>query len=1135
MNMQCAVKEFVEKQDSGLYLIDMPTGTGKTFGARSFIEDFIINGSKRIKKIYYITPLKKNINDIYEELKGSFEEQNKLQVFNENVLWLKPYVDGIIDNWSSIKEEIPLELRKKDSYKNLSTAVLGYETVCKSELTVAAQFKQDIIRMEQEFRSDLKSVIGRYKDKNILNTKEYSWVKKLYPSSIAEYRKVVFLTMDKFYLGNDPIVGNSYRFIAADLKDSLVFIDEFDATKDTLLNQMIKYSTTYKLDLFKLFRNICSALKNNHFPISVFSMPKNIEKNGTSLESFKKLQKVFLETDDKYNLAYMFKLDNPTSNERCFLFDDYKVHTITSAKDKEAHIVFENSKEKEQNIIKISNEATKETMFNSLLFSIKGAISYFVQYCATVARNYKDYYDERAKETGKEKMEIEQSISTILDPFSLDDDMTKTLTQMIIDDYNIPKENRKVNIFEDDFYLKGFRFYDFKDDVSHDTSTKIETCFMDSTPEKYLLSLSSKTKVVGLSATASIKTVTGNYNLEYLKAHLKENYYIPSEETRIALKEEIKSRLNRDNTKSTCIKTVDKEVFEITDAVDLLFNDAGIKEIAEKKLQQYGTEFGNKGFDLRRFVKVLLAIKHFMLNHKAKSMLVITNKNIRKENELYSISSIESFIQLIQDELSCSRPQVFALYGESFDSQKVAYQAALKKKEKVVLFSSYPAVGTGQNLQYQDEEEGEEDINYLYIEKPTHIIMKSEYLEDEECLLKFIYQISSMRENNELVIKDYNVLLNYALKKYSGGKMVQPRQITYTYNTKSANNHAVKILIQAVGRICRTKRDIDKTICVDEEIYKSLSFEFLKHEDIVMRKEFEKLMADGTCQKIDGEEYDCARSINTANNKNDKIGVRLDRLLSDSVETWKDENIKIWKAMREFVLKHPTIDDVELNSVNSGEYDFSALYFHSSNGKKISSYVYDREKREISFISAKNNTGTTYGAAKSKLIEFMQNAELKAYFSSEGYATKFEPADNILLPEVLERIYQGALGEVVGKYIFEKYHVELEDISDNKAFEKFDYRLKKNPNVYVDFKNWSDTFDKNFDDETKKVKRKLELVNGKKAFYINVLHNDLLIKPLEFVTGISTLMKVDGNMVSFLDTNDIKKIVELVLKEVPND
>lgn len=114
-------------------------------------------------------------------------------------------------------------------------------------------------------------------------------------------------------------------------------------------------------------------------------------------------------------------------------------------------------------------------------------------------------------------MEIDQAVSTIIDVYNLDFIMARNLSAMIVDNISIPLIDKGRDVFDTDFYINGFRYYDFKDDISHNESTTMAMCYLDNTPEKFMLSLASKARVVGLSATASIETVTGNYNIEYLK------------------------------------------------------------------------------------------------------------------------------------------------------------------------------------------------------------------------------------------------------------------------------------------------------------------------------------------------------------------------------------------------------------------------------------------------------------------------------------------------------------------------------------------------------------------------------------------------------------------------------------------
>ena len=68
-------------------------------------------------------------------------------------------------------------------------------------------------------------------------------------------------------------------------------------------------------------------------------------------------------------------------------------------------------------------------------------------------------------------------------------------------------------------------------------------------------------------------------------------------------------------------------------------------------------------------------------------------------------------------------------------------------------------------------------------------------------------------------------------------------------------------------------------------------------------------------------------------------------------------------------------------------------------------------------------------------------------------------------PTLFNNIYRGALGEVVGKALFYRYaNVELQEITDDELFEKFDF-VVPNSSLYVDFKNWHESSYKESDKE----------------------------------------------------------------------
>lgn len=108
---------------------------------------------------------------------------------------------------------------------------------------------------------------------------------------------------------------------------------------------------------------------------------------------------------------------------------------------------------------------------------------------------------------------------------------------------------------------------------------------------------------------------------------------------------------------------------------------------------------------------------------------------------------------------------------------------------------------------------------------------------------------------------------------------------------------------------------------------------------------------------------------------------------------------------------------------------------------------------------------------------------LKEYFMDLGYAVVFKKNRYILSVDLFHRIYKGAIGEVVGKYILLSNGIELNEINNPDHFEWFDFH---NNNVYFDFKNWSEDFSVLESDAVRKTISKAKKIGAKKVFVINV-------------------------------------------------
>lgn len=75
-------------------------------------------------------------------------------------------------------------------------------------------------------------------------------------------------------------------------------------------------------------------------------------------------------------------------------------------------------------------------------------------------------------------------------------------------------------------------------------------------------------------------------------------------------------------------------------------------------------------------------------------------------------------------------------------------------------------------------------------------------------------------------------------------------------------------------------------------------------------------------------------------------------------------------------------------------------------------------------------------------------------------------------PTLFNNIYKGALGEVVGRYLFQQVlKLDMKEISNTKLFELFDYQLNDLP-IYIDFKNWHETTVFNNEEMLNKIEKK---------------------------------------------------------------
>ena len=122
-----------------------------------------------------------------------------------------------------------------------------------------------------------------------------------------------------------------------------------------------------------------------------------------------------------------------------------------------------------------------------------------------------------------------------------------------------------------------------------------------------------------------------------------------------------------------------------------------------------------------------------------------------------------------------------------------------------------------------------------------------------------------------------------------------------------------------------------------------------------------------------------------------------------------------------------------------------------------------------------------------KLNEMMGIPGVRSLFEENEWATSFVPNDYIMTPTLWNNIYKGAIGEVVGKYLFETVSkVKVTEITNPDDYELFDYAVD-GTSVYLDFKNWHEGFTANREETLQKIAEKAQKCGASCVIVANVI------------------------------------------------
>ena len=675
----------MQQKKHGLYMCELPTGNGKTFdSARAMKEyaDSIEDGTK----IIYITTLNKNLPE--DALRAAYGNE---ELYKQSVLRLRSNFDEVVEKILDI--EVP-EGMQTEAYLKLCKDVSLYRNAIDKRYADKEYIKELEDRITEGDRQLRYEITKRLKNsfstktqrKNaIRNDIKYRWIGKLYPAAFTDDYKILLMSVSKFMKRNSILIDASYEFLNSDLiEDAVIVIDEFDATKDTIQSELIEKSLAMKEDYIQLFRQIYRTLNPNDFSSDMRQAMNQVESSGNR-NTFISLMDEARKIAENYHVRLSIKTREDLVDQRqIFLFNDGSFHTVLregaqyirstlNEEDNRIDVFFEGK----DDFFKNRNKE-KDIVLYSLLRDINLFLLHFRLFTIEWARNYMEIVNS-SRNGIMDVMNLENAISSVLKRLELTNRQRDLLMgetcQMVRSNHELILEDRS-------FYQVGMEYYEFEDNDSHHDNTNLKFVKVYDTPEKIMLYLAGKATVFGISATAEMDTVVGNYDLRYLKEQLKERFHkTPSylkEKTRIALKKRWSAYTDGE------IK-VHGEI--ICSDVHGINAEDYCKTFIDEEFARYCaniiTNITDDEYQIIRYCNILKAMCNFNRNKDIHSMLYLGMALPKKNNPSMDEDVLLQLFEYSQLTVQQKNSSVCFLRSDNFEQDKEELQQKLACGEKI--------------------------------------------------------------------------------------------------------------------------------------------------------------------------------------------------------------------------------------------------------------------------------------------------------------------------------------------------------------------------------------------------------------------------------------------------------------------
>lgn len=1098
----------------------LQTGIGKTYTAMNFIltqmlaqiQDDLknINHSqpKPKRPLYYVTDLIDNVTSARDEL---------LQLIESQKVFDKP-------RFNPLQQEY---LRSQILYiPNQATQLLSCSEKMLTQIMNAFQLEKnaDIKKRLGEFLALKENV--NYAEMSFTIESQASWLYSYFVTAIQKRQRgrqpilfeddedlksaietllpgerirnqsshVLFLTTSKFLKGFHHTHA-LYRPLT-NVNQALLIMDEIDKQNEVILREICEQKAP---DLISLIRTLTANLRE--YKLEHSERYAEIE---SFFEPLRERLELFSQT---WQLEYAFNTEGESlADSPVNLFSDRSFTHVSSATHnlllKSDHIKLKNfiyTSEKKEGLISSKN--------NRLTRFVNEADMLYRWFLDAMQKSIFQYWEniKKLEVNKRENRSFEGSfqvaVQSILTHFNLTE-----LTSLVNDSFStISWRKRQMSMVRLDNNLSyhhiGFKLVNVALNPDTIDTVNCNTSSLNLSPSGLLADMvDSGAVILGISATASSQTVIHNFDFDYLKKRLSDRLLNLTRSQEKQVSDYYKRLRNYEKHNIAIIVQYQNSHDAFLDPLLVAYKP----EVVNTNLI-FNLHFNieAKGVDYARtwLSKLLVSLKAFIQTSDNRYMLALLNRNIddKKHGDLNQFISFccELWAEEFQTQVKLY-PKVKASWIKHHGYQAITDYLATHTG-KVIVLSTYAAMGAGKNpdypvnLEFENEtlirvtdlvysKELRTDIDCLYLEKPTHLLLSIQENDTADNLCQF-HQILSLQESGEISTSHTMRWIRQQLKG-----MNRIRALQEYYQTSDYQAAVRKYIEQAVGRTGRTSLKRNQIyIFAAAELKDILAQEgrdlsTCSHEYAAL-----VLHAQSQTRSIHMPvEREQRRQINLAI-RNNKEGMQiitgLVSRLHHAPATTRD--IQEWKALRKQLLCHPCAVALPDN--------FNRLYLHSPTRS------YYRYEGELDGLAANfkffDNVakGSLVSEQSSRLPILMKNQCVHNWFKNKDFCIQWEQdAAYIMTPIMFTNIYKAALGEQAVEAILSHYGFKFNEL-DAEIYERFDAELILDgvaTRVWLDAKYWQHD-DGSTSEDFQTYSDKIQLVESEcgtsKFVYINAL------------------------------------------------